>query len=124
MIIDSLFRNNVVHTGGAIYSQDAVPSVIKTCYNGNTVFGNRSDEHLAMFILRCKSTISWCNFTTNSTHNGGAIAVANGTISITESCLQGTTAKHFGGALYSTIGISIVISDSEFNNSFSNGIKI
>ena len=49
----------------------------------------------------------------------------NGTISITESRLQGITAKHFGGALYSTIGISIVISDSEFNNNnaFSNGIK-
>ena len=60
VIIDSLFRNNVARNyGGAIYSQDAVPSVIKTCYNGNTVFDNRSNEHLggAMFISRCKSTI-------------------------------------------------------------------
>ena len=64
VIIDSLFRNNVAHNGGVIYSQDAVLSVIITCYNGNTVFGNRSDEHLAMFILRLK--VLYLGVTSNS----------------------------------------------------------
>ncbi len=119
LLSGNTFTNNSAYfKGGAIYSDDESMSSL-----GDTFHNNSSEQGGAIYLdspdSSDHSTIDNCTFTANTaTTQGGALYIADGSVTISNSTFQENQASHGGGALYidKDTGTQIIIQNCRFSS--------
>ena len=97
------FEDNLsVYQGGAIAVYASAADDEALTIENSAFAGNKSDRAGAVYFKNGEATISNTTFDENEARfaNGGAITVANSTVSLADVELIGNTAERFGGAIF------------------------
>lgn len=118
------FADNYTYMrGGAIYAQNTSGVVLNNCVFKNNITGNNTQSlGGAIYMNSGYLTIESCQFTSNESKSGGAIATYSPTVIINQTTFSGNKATtDDGGAIYNGSESTLSVYNSLFAGNYSEG---
>ncbi len=115
--------SNSTDRGGSIFVNDEKVSITNVDFMGNQSFAARGGA-LALLAAPGELTVTGCKFVNNSTGatiGGGAIDVAGGKFTLSNSTMSGNSAGGRGGAIYLSGASTSVITNTNFDSTSGTG---